>query len=225
RLVGAEVKDLQRGDVPLFTSRAESRDLWTSEGERIIEVFERPAVALVREGLRRMGEEDLARQEALIVTAIVASGDGAAQAEGVLPRRKPNVTRGSEPIDLARDVGDMLCRDALQNEGCASWIGTTPVGGEGRSSVHPLDLTLYEGVPGCALFLAYLGAVTRDDSYRRVASKAVTLIRRTLDRGRARGSPVASLGAFTGLGGIVYTLAHLAVLWDDPALIEEANAL
>src|SRR5215467_12636819 len=69
-------------------------------------------MALGREGLRRMGEEDLARQEALIVTAIVASGDGAAQAEGVLRPRKPNVTGGSEPIDLARDVGDMLGRSA-----------------------------------------------------------------------------------------------------------------
>jgi type 2 lantibiotic biosynthesis protein LanM len=223
RLVSAEMRDLQRGDVPLFTSRADSRDLWASEGERITEVFERSAMALVREGLRGLGEEDLARQEALIVTAIVASGDGAAQVEGLL--RKPNLTGRTEAIDLARAVGDMLCRDALETDGCASWIGITPVGAAGRSSVHPLDVTLYEGLPGCSLFLAYLGALAGDESYQRVARKAVTLLRRHLQRGRAGSAPVSKLGAFSGLGGIVYALAHLAVLWNDASLIDEAEAL
>ena len=30
RLIPAELKDLQRGDIPVFTSRPNSRDLWTS---------------------------------------------------------------------------------------------------------------------------------------------------------------------------------------------------
>ena len=215
---------MQRGDVPLFTSRADSRDLWASEGERITEVFERSAMALVREGLRRMGEEDLARQEALIVTAIVAERRRRRTGRRPAPR-KPNVTGRPEAIDLARAVGDMLCRDALQNDGCASWIGITPVGAAGRSSVHPLDVTLYDGLSGCSLFLAYLGALAGDESYQRVARKAVTLLRRHLERGRAGGAPVLRLGAFSGLGGIVYTLAHLAVLWNDASLIDEAEAL
>jgi type 2 lantibiotic biosynthesis protein LanM len=33
------------------------------------------------------------------------------------------------------------------------------------------------------------------------------------------------LGAFSGLGGIIYTLAHLAVLWEETSLIDEAEAL
>jgi len=46
-----------------------------------------------------------------------------------------------------------------------------------------------------------------------------------VDRGRAGGAPVRNLGAFSGLGGIIYTLAHLAVLWEDASLIDEAKAL
>ena len=223
RLVSAEVRDLQRGDVPLFTSRPDSLDLWASEGERITEVFERSAMDLVRDGLRRMGEEDLSRQEGLIVTAIVASGDGAAQVERLA--RKPDVTGQPEAMDLARAVGDMLCRDAVQNDDCASWIGITLVGATGRSSVHPLDLMLYEGLAGCSLFLAYLSALAGDVSYQRVARKAVTLLRRRLQHGRAGGTRVSRLGAFSGLGGIVYALTHLAVLWDDESLLDEAEAL
>jgi len=59
--------------VPVFTTRPNSRDLWASAGERIPEVFERPALALVREGLNQLGEEDLALQIKFIRTAIAST--------------------------------------------------------------------------------------------------------------------------------------------------------
>jgi type 2 lantibiotic biosynthesis protein LanM len=226
RLIPAEARDLQRGDVPVFTSRPHSCDLWTSEGEQIPEVFERPAMALVREGLHRLGKEDLMRQESFIRAAVASVGEVAQSRDLIPTSRKLRLTEHREAIDLARAVGDMLCREALENEFCASWIGITPVGTDGRStSLHPLDLGLYNGLSGCSLFLAYLTAVTGDKSYERIAKKTVTLIRRHLDRGRACAAPVSSLGAFSGLGGIIYTLAHLAVLWEDASLIDEAKSL
>jgi type 2 lantibiotic biosynthesis protein LanM len=225
-LIPAELRDLQRGDVPVFTSRPNSRDLWTSEGERIPEVFEKSAMALVREGLNRLGDEDLARQESLIRTAIASAGEGG-QSRGYAPApRKPRFAEQGDAVGLARAVGDMLCQDVLENEFCASWIGLTPVGARERSaSLQPLSLALYNGLPGCSLFLAYLAAVTGDKSYERIARKTLTLIRRRLDRDRAGGLPVRSLGAFAGVGGIIYTLVHLAVLWEDASLNEEAKAL
>jgi type 2 lantibiotic biosynthesis protein LanM len=226
RLIPAELRDLQNGDVPVFTSRPNSRDLWTSEGERIPEVFEQSALALVREGLNRLGEEDLARQESFIRTAIASAGEGALSRDYAPPPRKLRLADQREAIDLARAVGDMLCRDALENEFGASWIGITPMGARERStSLQPLGLRLNNGLSGCSLFLAHLAAVTGDKSYERIARKALTLVRRSLDRKRAGGVPIRSLGAFSGVGGIIYTLAHLAVLWEDAALIDEAKAL
>ncbi len=58
RLIPAELRDL-RGDIPVFTSRPNSRDLWTSAGERIPEFFEQPALALVREELNRLGQKGI----------------------------------------------------------------------------------------------------------------------------------------------------------------------
>jgi type 2 lantibiotic biosynthesis protein LanM len=226
RLIAAETRDLQSGDVPVFTSRPNSRDLWTSQGERIPEFFEQPAMALVRSGLNCLGDEDLARQVSFIRTAIASAGEGTLPQNDARAPRKLQVAANREAISLARAVGDTLCRDALQNEFCASWIGITPAGARERSpSLQPMNLELYNGLSGCALFLAYLSAATRDKSYEQVARKVLTLVRRHLDRGRSGGVPVRSLGGFTGLGGIIYTLAHLAVLWDDPSLISEARAL
>ena len=34
-----------------------------------------------------------------------------------------------------------------------------------------------------------------------------------------------SLGAFTGWGGVIYLFSHLGVLWQEPALFQEAERL
>ncbi len=232
RLIPVELRDLRRRDVPVFTSRPDSRDLWTSEGERIPEFFDRPVLALVREDLSRLGDEDLTRQENFIRRAIASADEGAPSRDNsprklLLTDLRPGDQRGA--LDLARAVGDMLCRDALENEFCASWIGITPVGARERSTtLQPMSLRLYEGLAGCSLFLAWLAAITGDKSYDRIARKSFNLVRKLLDRARRRGSagaPLQSLGGFSGLGGIIYTLAHLAVLWEDASLIGEAQAL
>jgi type 2 lantibiotic biosynthesis protein LanM len=120
----------------------------------------------------------------------------------------------------------MLCRDALENEFCASWIGLTPVGARENSwSLQPLDVGFYDGLSGCSFFLAYLGELIGDQSYSKIARKSINLVRRHLERGRHGGLQVRSLGAFSGLGGIIYTLTHLGVLWNDASLIDEAKAL
>ena len=225
RLIPAEVRDLQGGDVPVFTSRPDSRDLWTSDGERIPEVFDQPAMALVREVLGRMGAEDLAQQERIIRTAIMPREEGASGRNDRPAVACPPATVSQQALGLARTVGDQLCRDVLENASCASWIGITPVGADGRSSIHPMEPGLYDGLSGCALFLAYLAAATGEASYRQVADKALTLVRRHLARTGTTGVQGTSVGAFTGVGGTIYTLTHLGVLWGDPSLLDAATAL
>jgi type 2 lantibiotic biosynthesis protein LanM len=226
RLISAELMDLQNGDVPIFASHPNSRDLWDSRGERIPEVLDQPPLAVIRDGLSRLGEEDLAQQVKFIRTAIESAGKGSQPWNRVSAPRKPRPFDRPNAIELACAVGDLLCRNALEDEFCASWIGITPIGTSERStSLRPLDLGLYNGLPGCSLFLAYLAAVTGEKSYERIARKALTLIQWHLDHGRASGVAVRKLGAFSGLGGIIYTLSHLGVLWKDASLIDRARAL
>ena len=222
RLISAETKDLRGGDVPVFTSRPDSRDLWTSEDERIPDFFERSAMALVRDALNRMGEADLARQERFIRMSVASVEEAPPPGSDAAALR---LTGEGRALALARGVGDVLCRYALENHAFASWIGVTPLASDGRASIHPLDTGLYNGLSGCSLFLCYLGAVTGDESYERIARKSLNLVRRHLDCEHTSVLPPPGLGGFTGLGGVIYTLAHLAVLWDDDSLIREAKAL
>jgi len=79
RLIPWELKDLLEGDVPMFIARPNSRDLWNSRGERIPEFFEQTAIEEMRQGLRRLGEEDLERQIWFIRAAIGSSGERVAR--------------------------------------------------------------------------------------------------------------------------------------------------
>ena len=83
-------------------------------------------------------------------------------------------------------------------------------------------MDLYDGLPGVALFLAYLGAITREERYTALAHDALTTLRRQVERGR---SFITSIGGFNGWGGMIYTLTHLGTLWDEPALLAEAEAI
>jgi type 2 lantibiotic biosynthesis protein LanM len=77
-------------------------------------------------------------------------------------------------------------------------------------------------VPGIVLFLAYLGAITGEARYTQLAMAGVATIQRRVER--SAGGQVA-IGAFSGLGGILYLLSHLMVLWQKPELLAAPRAI
>jgi type 2 lantibiotic biosynthesis protein LanM len=85
-----------------------------------------------------------------------------------------------------------------------------------------LGIDLYDGIPGVALFLAYLGVVTQEGHYTALAQAASQTLRRQIERNPAG---VTTIGGFVGWGGVIYTLTHLAALWDQPGLLAEAEAI
>ncbi len=90
--------------------------------------------------------------------------------------------------------------------------------------LFPTGPDLYGGTGGIALFLAYLGAVSGEPSTTLLAERAVGSLRAHL-AAEETGEPGVAVGGFEGLGSIIYVLAHLGALWNDPALLREADAL
>jgi type 2 lantibiotic biosynthesis protein LanM len=220
-VIAAERADLLNGDVPLFTTRPASRDLWTSTGERLADFLGEPGMSLVQRRLRQLSAQDLKRQLWYIRAALTTLSRGMEPA----PRPAPALTEPKAPADrqrllaAARAVGEHLEELAVCGEPDASWVGLM-LDAQHRWTLAPMGWDLYEGLPGVALFLAYLGAVTGEARHTRLAQSALTALRRQATTGR---SSIASIGGFDGWGGILYTLTHLGVLWDDPALLGEAE--
>jgi len=223
RVLRAERRDLLGGDIPIFNTLPESRHLMDSSRERVDDFFDEPGMTLARRRIERLSERDLRRQlwflEASLTTlSIDLYRDNWPSYAVSEPSTKADRRR---LLDAAQSVGDRLDELALCTEVEATWIGVAGVDGR-HCSLAPLDSSLYEGVPGVALFLAYLGAVCGEERYTGLSRLALATVRR---QARRQAATLQRLGAFAGWGGFIYTLAHLGRLWDEPSLWNEADEM
>jgi len=224
RLIEVEQADLGQGDIPIFTTRPSSGDLWTSSGRRIRDFFDTPALTAVYHRLRHLGERDLERQRWMIRAALATTAP--ADVVGTpLPTtaaralRKP--VEQARLLQAARSVGNQLASMAVRWNQEASWVGLGLEGGR-HWSISPLTLDLYDGLPGVALFLAYLGAMTDERRFTGLAHAACAGVLRRVNEYK---SLAVSIGGFTGWGGLLYTLAHLNALWREPTLLIAAESI
>jgi type 2 lantibiotic biosynthesis protein LanM len=225
RIIAAERADLLAGDIPFFTTYPDSLALVTSRGESIADFFEETGLDVVCKRIQQLEEQDLEKQIWIIRASFTSLTLGAAQA-GMWPLHlrpsQGNVT-AERLLTAARSVGDRLCQLALHGEESVGWIGVDMVL-DREWSLLPTSADLYSGIPGIALFLAYLGALTGDERYTSVARVALTGTRSLMVRYTKR-PEFAGIGAFQGLGTYIYLLSHLGMLWNDPALYREAEEI
>jgi type 2 lantibiotic biosynthesis protein LanM len=223
KVMAAERQDLWEGDVPLFTTRPNSRDLWTSSGERITDFFAESSMASVKRHFQQLDEADLTQQLWFIrasLTTLVTVGKQSQQLSYSVIPVEHQASR-EQLLIAAKAVGDRLEALALSSEQDANWIGLqlTP---QETWLLTPLNMDLYNGLSGVALFLAYLGAVTAEERYTNLAKAAINKILRQVD---ASQSDVTFIGMFDGWGGIIYTLSHLSTLWNQPTLLRGAEKI
>ncbi|HKQ77912.1 MAG TPA: type 2 lanthipeptide synthetase LanM family protein, partial [Blastocatellia bacterium] len=227
RAVPFELRDLREGDVPMFTSRPASRDLFASRRQRIEGFFDRSGLELVESKLRSLSVDDSERQCWFIRASLCSLADDLKPA-GELPPLSLTARRTiskARLIEAARDIGDRLETMAYRGDDDALWLGLTfnvKKHSERHWTLTPIGIDLYDGLPGIALFLSHLGRMTGERRYTDLARAAVVSIRRQIEDGK---QSLPSLGGFSGLGGVIYAFTHLADLLDQPELLDEAESL
>ncbi len=172
-----------------------------------------------------MSKTDLERQRWFIrasLTTLAMGGEHVLWA-GYSSTEPKTVASQERLLAAAHATADRLDVLALRGDAHAeaSWIGLTLLG-EKHWLLVPMGLDLYDGVPGVALFLAYLGEITGEARYVSLARAALTTMRRQIDQNK---TVITAVGGFDGWGGVIYVLTHLATLWNEPALLTEAEAL
>lgn len=223
QVVSAEHEDLLRGDVPLFVTRPNSRHIWNSDGQCITDFLEKPSINMVYRRLEQLNNLDMAQQQWFIRASLATVHLGLSDtASPTYPIAEPQtIATPDRLIAAAREVGDRLDFLAVRGETDASWIGLTFLG-ERHWSLVSLGFDLYDGLPGIALFLAYLGQITAAERYTNLARATLVTIRSQIEESK---SDFKRIGAFGGWGGVIYTFTHLAMLWNQPELITEAEKI
>ncbi len=223
-LIAEEQRDLGRTDIPVFTTRPDSRDLWTGFGKRLPDYWRETPLSRAEAKLEALDEADLGRQTWLIETSLktVRRPEETPERETYPFQQAPTEATAEELLKGAVAAARRLEGLAFRGpQGDASWSIVAPVG-TGHWVYGPAEPGLYQGLAGIALFLAYLGATTGETWSTDLARAAWTTLRHQLRSGQIA---LPGVGAFTGWGGILYSAVHLGVLWDDEALIEEAEEM
>lgn len=220
RVVRAEIEDLAVGDVPRFTSRPSSADLYTSSGERVEDFFPHSGMELVRRRFAQLGERDLERQSWIVKMSLEATRPitGKGRPRLPLPETGEPATR-EHLLSAARDLGRRLETLAVHQGEQVGWF-RLGVDTERRAwQLEPAGLDLYDGLPGIVLFLAQLGVQTGEGRWTELARTAWETVRRSMEQFPAA---FPRIGAYTGWGGLVYASTFLGLLWDESSFLEEA---
>ena len=220
RTAGAEHEELSTGDVPRFETLTTSAGLLYAGGHAE-NFFATPGLECVHARLRAMDEDDLERQSWLVQAAIEATRS-LDEPWVRTPVGLPEAGR-AEPdrfLRMARRIGDRLARQAVEQGDLVTWfhLDLRPDGW----LLEPMPVDLYKGLCGVALFLAHLGRLSGEERYERLARLALHTVRQRL---AADPNALVHLGAYSGWGGLLYTLTHLGLLWEEPEWLDEAASL
>lgn len=219
RLVAAEHRDLERGDIPMFTTSPASVDVWTSDGERISGFLTGTALDHVHARLRGLDEAEIARQAWIVTSSLQAVRGGSAPADRHVLCETAGAPSRDELVSAAVAVGLRLEALAFRQGEAAFWFAQKFQAGPYPCVLALAGPDLYLGVSGIALFLAYLGAVSGDARFTRLARAATVTLRAQIGHDNL----VPSIGGFSGWGGILYALTHLGAVWRDDSLLDAAE--
>jgi type 2 lantibiotic biosynthesis protein LanM len=223
----SEKRQLLGADIPYFSMPVAGREVHDGFGASQPMAGGRNAWEITCERIGRLSERDLAMQTWLVEATL-------GKARGIFLREsnppEVSVARAlagrefSEPLELARAVGDLLAKSAVRHRGTTTWVAVQPGSDSHESSrnhcnVAVLNDGLYDGLAGVILFLAQLGMESGNDTYTELAREALASFDRNLINRKAAGSP----SVFACLGTDAYLYAQLAVLWNDPGLLARAE--
>src|SRR5205814_1051153 len=160
RVMAAERADLMHGDVPIFTTQAGSRDLITSQGERIRDFLSVSGMEAVKERITIMDEKDLALQQWIIQASLATTlmQDEHASRVPLPPFSSP--VSPQQLLQAASAVGMRLDALAIRGKRGANWLGVQVFTQSEGGTIWQLQASsssLYDGLPGIILFLSYLG--------------------------------------------------------------------
>ena len=220
RLIPAERGDLLHGDIPMFTTLPGTRDIWSWDGRRFADLQPDSGLERVGRRLARLDEGELARQAWLVHNSL-ASLDLLLGSHARYDFRPADPPAREQLLAAAEAVGDRLAALALRGPRDAHWFAPQRVG-SAHWELQPARLDLYLGLPGIALFLAWLGEVLGAPRFTDLARAGVVTMREQLRHGRKL---LSTIGAFSGWGGVVWTLTHLGALWGDEPLLAEAERI
>lgn len=222
-VMGAERRDLEAGDVPVFTARAGSTVVRDSAGAPLGELLDSSGLEDAARRLRGMNTGELEVQAQLVRVSFSSADEGADGGGGAgdaLPPEGELLSPGAAGEEAVRIAGRLARLAYPRRDGSVSWVGIAP----GAARFVRLDPSLHAGTSGIALFLAWCARAAGRDDLGELARRALLPVVRAAgsERGARRLVGAVGPGGATGAGGLVYALSHAGQVMGDEGVIQAA---
>lgn len=223
-LLASELNSLVKGEVPYFTCFANGRHVYNSEGACFKDMLPQIPIKVIENKIAKLDYKDYVFQRKLINMSyqIKTSGYEKDATRTVLKNdidKAPGITR-QKWLDTAVEIGEYIVdnsivgNDETKNR---TWVSSSlDAVNETSVTITPVGDDLYNGNSGMALFLAYLGLITRDERFKSAAKEAMYSSMRFIEQEHK--DQKYSIGAFNGISGNLYTLHKLYMLQPDEEL-------
>jgi len=202
KLAKLEMATLWQLDIPIFTAKADSKDLIFNHANHLADLLKISPLENTLSRISRLSEEDQKRQNQYVHASFSAN-----------EVNNPHFIRTA--VNYAIQIGWELCHAMSIDSNTAPWK-TIDISLEGKAKID-IDGSLYDGVAGISLFLAYLDSVQPNPSFRQAAEYALNYALNHVDK--------TFIGAYKGIAGIIYLLVHLGYLWNRPELFAKGVEL
>ncbi|MGC5328092.1 type 2 lanthipeptide synthetase LanM family protein [Brevibacillus sp. SYSU BS000544] len=223
QLIHSECKDLLDHDIPYFSSKVDSRDIWDSRGKKFEGYWPVDSFTLVCKQLASMSKEDCQRQinhTHLAMLTLEQSWELRLTDRKNETRKPEHLTYSNQQfLEASIKIADDLATTAIWGDDrqTVSWLGTG-VDEFGQLRFSPLDFGIYDGSLGLVLYYAYLAKETGNKSYEQIAKAALNSSMEWLQKP----GTIESGSLFYGYAAYCYTFIHLAALWNEPEWLKRA---
>lgn len=216
----AERQALLQGDIPVVWAYAERNALLLQDQQKVASCLCRPAFDLLLQRLKRLSNEEMTRQLALLQQVFRQQSKLAVASRESVEERP----EASPFLALALSIADDIVRNAVQIEpDSITWVNVAFSSRFGYSQLQPMRYGFSQGISGIAFFLAALARQTGIASYGRVATAALRPLKRLLREEGQRLAQEMGLGAGLGLSSVVYALTRVSRFLDEPGLLDDAH--
>jgi type 2 lantibiotic biosynthesis protein LanM len=227
----AERECMELGDVPQFSVLAGGNTVMLSPERSIAGWFEQSGHDRALERLAGFGEVDLSFQIDVIRSSLrsraVPSASSAPRASVPLERAGDTAPTDDAFRAEAVAIAELLSRSAiLGSDQSAAWL--QPVWSREHMLANPkreMDIVgdnLYDGAVGIGLFLAAVEHATKS-GLASLALAAVTPLLIELEERGEKTADALGIGGLSGLGSVVYGLAQMSRLLEDPRVLAGAE--
>lgn len=223
QIVQSERLDLLDRDIPFFTAIAGGCDVFDSRGKKFSSVinqsgFER-AVCRVRDL-----NEDVLRQQEWFINASFATIPIDAGGLNWKPSRLNPQARDTTRVEILQEamkIGDRIVDLAFRDKNRVGWLGVGMIS-DRHWAITTTSIDLYDGCSGISLFLAYLGDISGKKIYSDLARTGINSVLARI-KDICKNETPQIVGAFGDIGGSIFVLTHLGVLWQDDSLLDRAE--